>query len=885
MKNWHVWISAGLIVLFITACSTERNTFLSRSYHSTTAHYNGYFNANDLLNQAISGYRSALKEDYYSVLDLRPLPTEEEVKSMYAPIDTAIAKCTKVIQRHAMPSMDKPSQKREEHNKWIDENWITIGVANYYRRDYTTALKNFEYTKRFFNSDKSAYVAEMWMARVYIEENRLTDAGFAIASLQKAADEVTGDAEGEKKSKKSASKSKKKSKSKAKEKEAAPFPKKLLYEFAVTKALFAEAKKDETNMILALEEALKYAKKSADKARLHFVLGQLLEKNAKRAEASMHYEKVLKYNAPFEMNFNARLKKALNAGGEKVKKELNHLLRDAKNAEFKDQIYFTLAQMEQGEGNEQKAMEYYTKAAFYSTSNARQKGMAYEELGDIYFSKKSYVKAQKYYDSCATVVPEDYPNFIGVKNKARKLEDLVLAIETAQYEDSVQRIAGMDEGERLAFAEKVLKQMKDDEERRKRQEAEKLAALQKAQQSTPAAGGGSKWYWNNERAKQEGFEEFKRQWGQRTNEDNWRRSEKIVFAAFNGEETDSMPVKENAEVPKDSLTAEMLLAKLPTSDSLLKASQERMMEAYYNAGKLYFDQLKEQELAEKQFVTIIEKPFESEYKLLASYQIYRMYPASDPKAQAQKDFILVNYPTSDYAGFIRDPDYFIKKRELLKQTEQEYLTDLQRYERGLYYPVITKANTVITEQKDNPFRPKYYLLKARAQAKINEDKKTLLPTLEELMAQYPGTPEAEAANEMKRIIEGGYSKNEPVEFKKDGIFVYKKDEPMQVIIFLDEKVNVGVAKTRVVDFNKEFFGRERLQTSSKIFGEKTNIVLVKEFPSENEAASYLSTYKRTKKHLMDMQKMKIMYISQDNLKKLFETQKLADYELFFDENY
>jgi hypothetical protein len=30
---------------------------------------------------------------------------------------------------------------------------------------------------------------------------------------------------------------------------------------------------------------------------------------------------------------------------------------------------------------------------------------------------------------------------------------------------------------------------------------------------------------------------------------------------------------------------------------------------------------------------------------------------------------------------------------------------------------------------------------------------------------------------------------------------------MSVLIFLDEKVNGGVAKTRVIDFNKEFFSR------------------------------------------------------------------------------
>ena len=74
------------IVLIVAACSTEKNTLLSRSYHSTTAHYNGYFNANDLLNEAMTGYRRGLKEDFYSVLPIRPLPNEEEEKSMYSPI-------------------------------------------------------------------------------------------------------------------------------------------------------------------------------------------------------------------------------------------------------------------------------------------------------------------------------------------------------------------------------------------------------------------------------------------------------------------------------------------------------------------------------------------------------------------------------------------------------------------------------------------------------------------------------------------------------------------------------------------------------------------------------------------------------------------------------
>lgn len=884
MNKWQYWLSAGVLALVLVSCSTERNTYISRTYHSTTAHYNGYFNANDLLNTAITQYRAGLKEDYYEILPLRPLPNEEEVKNMYTPIDTAIAKCTKVIQRHAMPSMDKPSQKREEHNTWIDENWLTIGVANYYRRDYTLALKNFEYVKKFFASDKSSYAAEMWMARTYIEEGKYTEANFCINNLDKYAEEIRS---GSKIKSKSKSKSKsKKGKKDDQAKERDPFPKNLLFDLELTKALFAEKKKDPEGMIKALTASLDYAKKSSDKARIHFVLGQLLEKQGDRPLASEHYNKVLKYNAGFEMNFNARLKKALNGGGEKLKQDLNKLLRDTKNAEFKDQIYYTLALISLQESDEAKALEHLTHSAFYSNTNNRQKGLAYEKLGDIYFKRKDYVQAQHYYDSCAKVIPENYPNFEGVKNKAEKLQSLVKAIETAYYEDSVQRVASLSEEDRYAFAEKLIKQMKEDEARRKKMEAEKLQLLQ-AQQAKANENGasGSKWYWNNEKARADGFEEFKRQWGQRANEDDWRRSEKVVFASFEDQEADTLGTSvAPPSVDKDSLTPEMLLAKLPSNDTLLSASRERMMEAYFEAGRIYQDQLNENALAEKQYNTVIGKDFESKYKLLSAYQIYRMYNPADAQAQAQRDYILTNYPTSDFAGYLRDPDYFLKKKERERQTQEEYLTDLDRYDRGLYGPVISKANAVIENQKDNPYRAKYYLLKAKAQAKIYEDKKQLLPTLDELIAQYPNTDEAKSATEMKNIIEKGYSRNEVVDFNKKSLYTYKENEPMFMLIFLDEKVNSNVAKTRVIDFNKEFFGKSRLNTSSKIFG-KQSVVFIKEFADENAAAEYLRTYKKTKKHLLDMQKFKILYISQDNMKILFETEKLADYELFFDEFY
>lgn len=891
MKKLHICIYLGIISL-IWACSTEKNTLLSRAYHGTTAHYNGYFNANDLLEGAMKTYRENKKEDYYSVLPILVLPSDDEVKNMYAPIDTAISKCTKVIQRHAMPSMEKPSAKKEEHNRWIDENWITIGIANFYRRDYDLAFKNFEYTKKFFASDKSAYIAEMWMARTYMEQGKFTEANFALTSLEKAQESMeNGDSKSPKgaKSSKSKSKSKKKKSKKAKDKEPAKFPKKLRYDVSITRAVFCEKRKDIDGEIKALTKALKYAKKSKDKARVNFILGQLYETTGDRTKAAYHYQRVLKYNAGYEMSFNASLKNALNAGGDKVRKNLKKMLRDTKNAEFKDQIYFTLGKMDQIESNEEGAKTNYTKSAFYSTANNRQKGMAYEKLGDMSFSKKDYLNAQKYYDSCAKVIPETYPNYEAIQNKASKLQSLVAAIETAQYEDSVQRIAKLTPSEQLEFAEGVIKKLKKDEEERQRQDAIRLAALQEAQSKKAAAsGGGNKFYWNNDKTKNEGFEEFRRQWGQRENEDDWRRSEKIVFAGFSDEsDTSSTAAKapvDNGATVLDSLTPEMLVAKLPLSDSALQASRVRMMNAYFDAGGIYSEQLNETTLAEKQYRTMLEKDFNSDMKLMAAYQIYKLHNPEDQAAVEQKEYILINYPTSDYAGYLRDPDYFIKKKEREKLTQEAYLVDLDRFERGLYYPVVAKANTVLAEEKDNPYRSKYLLLKAMAQAKMYEDKKSVLPTLDTLIALYPKTPESAKAEEMKRIILGGYSANEPVNFEKKSIYTRSEGEPMLVMIFLTDKINNVVAKTRVVDFNKEYYSKLRLNVTSKVL-KNDNVILVKPFKDELEAGSYVSFYKRTRNHLLDMQKMKILFISEKNLLTLFDTGKLDEYQLFFDENY
>jgi tetratricopeptide (TPR) repeat protein len=821
----------------------------------------------------MESYRDSRPEDYYSLLDINAIPNEQDVVGMYPAIDTAIAKCKKVIQKHSMPSNDRPHLKKEEHNRWIDENWTTIGIASYLRRDYEGAMKSFKYVRKFYKNDPSLYIGELWMAKTNIANGKLPEAKFNLENLDKAL-QAEENPDPKKKSK---------LKSKKKDEEPAKFPKKIRADFERTKAELALIKDNKKDAIKYLEESLKHKQDNKQKARTHFVLGQLYEEQKDDANAVKHYTKVIKGNAKYEMVLNAKIKKAFLGNTQDQKKDLFKMIKDAKNAEYRDQIYFALAGIELKENKEQKASEHLTLSAFYSNKNKRQKGMAYEKLGDLKFAKRDYVRAQKYYDSCANVIPETYPNAEAIRNKAANLANLVVAVETAMFEDSVQRIAAMPETQRQDFLEDLIKKIKEEEQKRKEREAIRLRELQENQTTFNDGAVGSKFYWNNEKMMRDGKQEFKRLWGERLDEDDWRRSEKLPtnIITDGGEDNDSIVAQK-----EDTLSVEMLEANLPLSEEKLKTSNERLLEAYYNAGVIYNKELNEEKTASEYFEKVIDKPIEDKHKLLSAFELYKMYETKNASRSAgYRQYILDNYPKSDFAFYLQDPDYFIKKKEMDALAEQEYITVLERYNRGIYYPVISKSDKVIVNEPENIFRPKYMLLKALAKGQVTEDKKELIPILETIILEYPESLEAERAKEMINIVNNGYSVNEEYDFDKKSTFNYDNKAKLKVIVMLDKETNSNSAKVRIVDFNREFFSRKRINVASSAYSSDQSMVILSDFENESAASEYIRVYKQTRKHLLNLQNATIMMVTDENLKVVIQQQKLKEYETFYEEYY
>lgn len=883
-------MSLSLLLMF--SCSTEKNTSVNRAFHYVTARYNGHWNANELLNVSMANFRASLEEDYYELIPIEALPDVKQVEALHSPIDTAISKVKKVIAEHSMPGLENASRKNAEHNHYIDENWLTIGRAHYLRRDYETAMRNFKFVNQYFSEDPSNYTAELWMAKVNMKLGKLTDAKFNLDRVNSAMEGITSSYKAPVEKKKKQSKAQKlnnSSTSKSKDAEPAKFPKFIRFELMVTNAEFQRLNKNTEGTIDFLEKSLEYAKNSEAKGRVNFVLGQLYEQQGNANEASNKYKKSTKYNIIYPMSFHATLRSALLKGGPKIQKDLEKMLKDAKNAEYKDQIYYTLGEMELNRGNEDLAMQHFTNSAFYSTKNTKQKAKSYLTMADLRYAKRDYIRAQKYYDSCVRATDDTFPKYDLIASKAKQLEELVIAVETAQLEDSLQRIARMDEDSQEKFLKDVIKKREEDERIRKQREAEKLRELSKNNTAfgtdLNAKGSG---YWNNGKALQDGFNEFKKKWGQRDNEDNWRRSDKVPVLQM-VEDVEGEVVLDETGQPIETVVEKDPLADLkkglPVTEEDFENSSIRMEEALYKAGIIYKDQLNEKDLGVVQFEKILTNTFESEIDPKAAFQLYRLYLDADPtKANVQRDYILNNFPNSDFAKFMRDPDYFVKLKERNALAEQEFVSLLERYNRGLYYPVMAKAESVLEETEENDFRPKFMLIYAMSKAQTTTDKAEVLPILEELAAQYPESEEGKRAVDLIAIIKNGYSKYEPAVFGNKTIYEYEEGVPQVLLIFLTEKDNVDLAKSKISDFTREFFPKSKLKVSTSLLGEES-VIMVAEFPTEAEVRDYARKYTETRKYLLDLQKAKKVIISPKNLKLLYQTNKIDDYILFYEEYY
>ena len=137
--------------------------------------------------------------------------------------------------------------------------------------------------------------------------------------------------------------------------------------------------------------------------RINFILGQLYEQEGYTKEAQKHFLAVIRSTPPYEMEFNARMKLASNYDGSAasralIVKELNKMLNEMKNEDFKDQIYYAFSELERIDDNKEEREKYLAQSVSAFVDNQYQRILSSVTLDlllkEINISRHNLIKIQ-----------------------------------------------------------------------------------------------------------------------------------------------------------------------------------------------------------------------------------------------------------------------------------------------------------------------------------------------------------------------------------------------------------------------------------------------------------------------------------------------------------
>ncbi len=519
---------------FLLSCSTEKNTPISRAYHDITTRYNILFNGNESFNKGLAALKQSYQDNYNEILPVFLYGDENLVGTISSDMDRTITKCTKIISLHSItvkPELkddeNLPEKKREfynknEFNKWMDDVYLLMGKAHFYKHEYKMAQETFTYILSEFRNEPVTFDARIWLARIDNEQKDYKDSKDILTELQKNIN----------------------------------FPERLKVDMNTTWADYHIKQQNYKEAIPYLEKAVDLVKDKSSKIRYTFILAQLNVIAGNPSTASELYRQVIKMNPPYEMTFHARINRALtyesgSGSAKKIEDELKKMLKDDKNIEYQDQIYYALGNLMFKLGRTDDAVDYYKSSVNHSTNNTAQKARTFLTMADIYYDRPDYIMAQAYYDSAVSLLDMNYPNYDVLYAKSTSLTQLVNEIKTVSRQDSLLRLADMDSTRLLAFIDGIITNVRGKEQDSIRSRQEELLKQQSnmvlsSGNSQTTGGGSTNWYFYNPTAKNLGRRDFQARWGNRRLEDNWRRKNKNTVSFGNTATAEVQPASSEA---------------------------------------------------------------------------------------------------------------------------------------------------------------------------------------------------------------------------------------------------------------------------------------------------------------------------------------------------
>lgn len=711
--------------IILSSCSTTKNTWATRSFHQTKVKYNILYNGNVAYEEGLKSIRDANSDDYSRILYLYPVSNHQAAEASKTQMDKTIEKCRKCIKLHSIKAKPKRNPKKsndpeykiwlqsEEFNKNMSLAWIRLGEAEFHKGDFLGAVSTFNYIINHYQNDPDMIAqCQLWVARSYAEMGWQYEAEDMLNRVQI-------DALSRKHAK--------------------------LYSAVKADVLLKGAHYHEA--IPFVKIAMPNEQRKIYRPRFAYVLGQLYEMEGNKSDAVHAYKYVVRMAPPTEMEFNARLRIA-ELGGRNSLRQLRTMSKQSKFKDRLDQIYGAMGNVYLNDKDTLKALEMYEKAIAESTQAGAAKAAVLVKAGDLYYERQDYVHAQPCYREAVTILTAENEEYARVQKRSEVLDELIVAYTQVQLQDSLQRLGRMTEEEQKAIVDQIIADLiKAEKEDSTRQADEARARLRdddgprSVNTANMLGGGGAQkgeWYFYNPQLIKQGQQEWRRKWGNRPLEDNWRRQNKQAVAAYPGEdypEGDStMLAADSTQQSRSGLETDnhkpaYYLQQIPRTPQDYELSDSLWREAMIDLYYIYRDKVEDEDLAEETLRELVER-FTGHPSLDKIFE--------DKKLRALRD----------------DPEYIAKMRKMLDEQDSLYAQTYAAYTKGQFAQVKANKQYAETNFPQSKLMPRFLFLNAVATAR-SEGQEAFVTALQEVVTQYPETELGAMAKDMLAMLGQG----------------------------------------------------------------------------------------------------------------------------------
>ncbi len=869
-----------------------------------TLKYNIYFNGNEAYKRGINRINSQNTDNYNEILNVFVDSKEELAGGAGGEMDKAIQKSSKGIKIHSITK--KPVQKksgsmskkekefydRNEFNNWVDDCYLLMGKAHFIKRDYTQARQNFDYLVRQFPDLESRHVANLYLVRTFSESGNYKEAKETLDFIEAQKD----------------------------------LPKKFDGLYSAIYADYYIKQKQYEDAIPKLLRAIKNTKSKKERLRYSYILAQIYEHNNELAKASEMYEQVAKKNSSYEMEFNAKINMAKcfvdqGKSTKDIRKTLRKMLKDDKNIDYLDQIYYAIAEIDYRAGMKESAVENYKLSSLSSVGNDYQKALSCLKLGEIYFSRNDYKNAQIYYDTCMAFLPVTYEKYDEVKTNSSNLNELVGFTSVVDFEDSVQKLANMSDKDRNKIIDGIIADLIEQERIQREQEQQQnvnsmLFDQQRGNSTNNVnAPSGGKWYFYNPSQLSFGKNEFNKKWGNRKNEDNWRRKNKAIsdFAEEGANEASASDSAGNAK-PRLSNTKDRAyyLQDIPLTDSAMADSHAKIIEALFNVGRIYKELFSDYTRAIQAYEELNKRYPDNEYLLLSYYNLYLLnkLTGNDAGMEKYKNLVIEKFPDTNYAKLLQNPNYVQELETKRRQDEQLYMDTYDNYMQAKFAKVNADADRFIADNPGNALVPNFEFMKVLCVGKsgdLNMFKTALVGFMqkysdEELagvaqnILEYFGTTDVSAliaeleSRPQVNVVEENTMEKDSASVSKTPAEAYTFDEMAEhfyVIYVKLADVDIKRLSFEVRNFNIFNFSMRTFNVVDTPYDSNYELMTVRTFKNQRQSVNYSKMIANSEDVFSKLKNAdyKVFVISSDNFTKLQKNKNINEYLKFYKENY